>query len=269
MVKRLRGWQLEKDMEKPPDKLEKGTKSQLATALLSLWAHAKCQEGPWDGWQNARFKMGHSMMSLCCWQPFFKGCKAPADPFHHGVPGACFCTAFGIATNHEMGAEWIQLLEQGPPWIDHQWIPALILHPIPMQEQGDCLLLPPLHFHGVGLQAIISSLLCLIPELLQELTSSVSPGVSSTRLSAKVAPKYRILLHFLLTREGMELASRQIDPWERRPPATLTGSTILEKGYIYIPWKRFGLRILKSAILSLWSGASLKKQACDESLKKK
>ena len=32
----------------------------------------------------------------------------------------------------------------------------------------------------------------------------VSPGVSSTRLSAKV--------HFLLTREGMELASRQIDP---------------------------------------------------------
>ena len=44
------------------------------------------------------------------------------------------------------------------------------------------------------------------------LTSSVSPGVSSTRLSVKVAPKYRILLHFLLTREGMELASRQIDP---------------------------------------------------------
>ena len=38
-----------------------------------------------------------------------------------------------------------------------------------MQEQGDCLLLPPLHFHGVALQAIISSLLCLIPELLQEL----------------------------------------------------------------------------------------------------
>ena len=44
------------------------------------------------------------------------------------------------------------------------------------------------------------------------LTSSVSPGVSSTRLSVKVAPKYRILLHFLLTREGMELASRRIDP---------------------------------------------------------
>ena len=38
-------------------------------------------------------------------QPFFKGCKAPADPFHHGVPGACFSTAFGIATNHEIGAE--------------------------------------------------------------------------------------------------------------------------------------------------------------------
>ena len=44
------------------------------------------------------------------------------------------------------------------------------------------------------------------------LTASVSPGVSSTRLSAKVAPKYRILLHFLLTREGMEQAGRQIDP---------------------------------------------------------
>ena len=37
--------------------------------------------------------------------------------------------------------------------------------------------------------------------------------------------------------------------------------------YIYIPWKRFGLRFLKSAIISLWPGASLKKQAC-ESLKK-
>ena len=44
------------------------------------------------------------------------------------------------------------------------------------------------------------------------LTSSVSPGVSSTRVSAKVAPKYRILLHFLLTREGMEPAGRNIEP---------------------------------------------------------
>ena len=44
------------------------------------------------------------------------------------------------------------------------------------------------------------------------LTSSVSPGVSSTRVSAKVAPKYRILLHFLLTREGMEQAGRNIEP---------------------------------------------------------
>ena len=44
------------------------------------------------------------------------------------------------------------------------------------------------------------------------LTASVSPGVSSTRLSLKVAPKYRILLHFLLTREGMQEAGKHIDP---------------------------------------------------------
>ena len=43
------------------------------------------------------------------------------------------------------------------------------------------------------------------------LTASVSPGVSSTRLSLKVAPKHRILLHFLLTREGMQEAAMNID----------------------------------------------------------
>ena len=42
--------------------------------------------------------------------------------------------------------------------------------------------------------------------------SSVSPGVSSTKISAKLAPKYRVLLHFLLTREGMDMAARNIDP---------------------------------------------------------
>ena len=43
MVKRLRGWQLEKEMKKPEEEedLEKGPTSNLATALLSLWAHGK------------------------------------------------------------------------------------------------------------------------------------------------------------------------------------------------------------------------------------
>lgn len=36
------------------------------------------------------------------------------------------------------------------------------------------------------------------------LTFSISPGVAAKRLSAKVAPKYRILLHLLLTRENFE-----------------------------------------------------------------
>lgn len=36
------------------------------------------------------------------------------------------------------------------------------------------------------------------------LTFSISPGVAAKRLSAKVAPKYRILLHLLLTREKFE-----------------------------------------------------------------
>ena len=44
------------------------------------------------------------------------------------------------------------------------------------------------------------------------LTASVSPGVSSIRLNAKVAPKYRILLHFLLTREGMQEAATHVEP---------------------------------------------------------
>jgi len=44
------------------------------------------------------------------------------------------------------------------------------------------------------------------------LASSVSPGVGPTKISAKVAPKYRVLLHFLLTREGMDLAAKNIDP---------------------------------------------------------
>ena len=44
------------------------------------------------------------------------------------------------------------------------------------------------------------------------LASSVSPGVGSTKISAKVSTKYRVLLHFLLTREGMDLAAKNIDP---------------------------------------------------------
>ena len=41
MAKRLRGWQLEKEMERPREPLEKEGGSQLATALLALWAHGK------------------------------------------------------------------------------------------------------------------------------------------------------------------------------------------------------------------------------------
>ena len=42
MVKRLRGWQLEKELQRPKKNLEKGPKkSALATALLCLWSHGK------------------------------------------------------------------------------------------------------------------------------------------------------------------------------------------------------------------------------------
>lgn len=44
------------------------------------------------------------------------------------------------------------------------------------------------------------------------LTASVNPGVSSTKLTTKLAPKYRILLHFLLTRPEMQDAGRHIEP---------------------------------------------------------
>jgi hypothetical protein len=49
-------------------------------------------------------------------------------------------------------------------------------------------------------------------ERISILAASVSPGVSSTKLSSKLTPKYRILLHFLLTREGMDMAQRKLEP---------------------------------------------------------
>ena len=44
------------------------------------------------------------------------------------------------------------------------------------------------------------------------LTHSVSMGVKSTSLCKKVAPKYRILLHLLLSREGFDQAQKQVQP---------------------------------------------------------
>ena len=44
------------------------------------------------------------------------------------------------------------------------------------------------------------------------LTHSVSMGVKSTSLCKKVAPKYRILLHLLLTRQGFDQAQKQVQP---------------------------------------------------------
>ena len=72
------------------------------------------------------------------------------------------------------------------------------------------------------------------------LTASVSPGVSSTRLSLKVAPKHRILLHFLLTREGMQEAAMNID-WSLKKDTAASRSLRkdlskipnLEKGHLY------------------------------------
>ena len=40
---------------------------------------------------------------------------------------------------------------------------------------------------------------------ISRLTHSVSMGVKATRLSLKVAPKYRVLLHLRLTRDNLEL----------------------------------------------------------------
>ena len=77
------------------------------------------------------------------------------------------------------------------------------------------------------------------------LASSVSPGVGSTKISAKVAPKYRVLLHFLLTREGMDLAAKNIDPWERiifSLPMTIPTS----------PWKRLDRNSLEKD--ASWKG---------------
>jgi hypothetical protein len=41
------------------------------------------------------------------------------------------------------------------------------------------------------------------------LTYSISSGVGATRLSVKVAPKYRVLLHLLLTREGFAETAKE------------------------------------------------------------
>ena len=44
------------------------------------------------------------------------------------------------------------------------------------------------------------------------LTYSISSGVSATRLSVKVAPKYRVLLHLLLTREDFAETAKEFSP---------------------------------------------------------
>ena len=44
------------------------------------------------------------------------------------------------------------------------------------------------------------------------LTYSISSGVSATRLSVKVAPKYPVLLHLLLTREGFAETAKEFSP---------------------------------------------------------
>ena len=43
---------------------------------------------------------------------------------------------------------------------------------------------------------------------ISKLTHSISMGVSSTRLSLKVGPKYRVLLHFKLTRPEFDLSTK-------------------------------------------------------------
>ena len=44
-----------------------------------------------------------------------------------------------------------------------------------------------------------------------KLTHSISMGVSSPKLSSKLMPKYRILFHLLLHRQGMSLAQKEIE----------------------------------------------------------
>ena len=87
--------------------------------------------------------------------------------------------------------------------------------------------------------------------------SSVSPGVSSTKISAKLAPKYRVLLlHFLLTREGMDMAARNIDPWERTMSSLSTThpKITLKKVAKAQSWKRYLLKKnwILSAIPASW-----------------
>ena len=49
---------------------------------------------------------------------------------------------------------------------------------------------------------------------ISKMAHSVSFGVSSTRLTQKIFPKYRILLHFQLTRNSMQQVVDQEDPWD-------------------------------------------------------
>ena len=43
---------------------------------------------------------------------------------------------------------------------------------------------------------------------------SISMGVASARLSQKLAPKYRVLLHFIISNERFKLASKTLWNWE-------------------------------------------------------
>ena len=49
---------------------------------------------------------------------------------------------------------------------------------------------------------------------MSRVTHSISMGVASARLSQKLAPKYRVLLHFIISNEMFKLASKTLWNWE-------------------------------------------------------
>ena len=77
---------------------------------------------------------------------------------------------------------------------------------------------------------------------------SISMGVASAILSQKLAPKYRVLLHFIISNERFKLASKTLWNWEvQQDPGkgyllslALGKGSILGKGSPACPHKKMG-----------------------------
>ena len=236
MAKRLRGVQLQAAMGLPGTAtLEEGRESNLATALLSLWAHGHlsatqiqklAHAAILDGSQHPELsdlaKAGNFgavpgnihrdiscrfVKNLCVPEPADEqvACIDPKSGKKELVqastflPHMMFSELSKLPNFHEIFP--FEKVQQFWADVERSKDPRLDQHPCKSRNWKK--LTMPIWLHAV------KACWCFANEdmvaKISQLVFSISPGVRSTKLSKKMGPKYRILLHLLLTREGFSL----------------------------------------------------------------